>query len=235
MVKKNRKAAKKNIRAHSCPFVVKNPPPQPPFPIDKYNAAIAKERDARDFAFLGVDTEICGVAARLMTLRMFIQLCYAKSPFLVGGPVGPEHVAQILWRLSPQYKTTRRGARARFIKSIASLPYAESRKAVEEYLDLIFFDAPPSSGKNKVPRVSFATQLIDFFGHHYGWTRNETLDSPLPELFQLMKEINRRTNPDAVSINRLSDKVKAEWARELEAWAKQNESANGRTGESAKL
>src|SRR5439155_5373159 len=70
----------------------------------------------RDYAFLGLNDEliipVAGTKARRievrqLTLRMFIQLCAVRSPFLVGGSVGPQHVAQILWRLSPQYPEIR--------------------------------------------------------------------------------------------------------------------------------
>ena len=57
----------------------------------------------RDYAFLGLGEKICGVEVNLLTLRMFIELCVVRSPFFVGGNVGPEDVALVLWRLSPCY------------------------------------------------------------------------------------------------------------------------------------
>src|SRR5436190_13321891 len=32
------------------------------------------------------------VEVRMLTLRIFIELCAVRSPFLVGGRIGPEHV-----------------------------------------------------------------------------------------------------------------------------------------------
>jgi hypothetical protein len=201
----------------------------PPFPLEAYNAALEQEREARDTVFLGATLDICGEPVLLLTARMFLQLTYpGGSPFLLGGDRSPEHVAQILWRLSPLYQVPpvvgRDRARIQFVKRIAPLPFLECCAAIESFLDLMLFDAPPSSGQSRAPTVSFGTKLVDFFARNYGWSIDAIMDAPMPQLFQLMKEINRRTNPDACSINRLSDKVKQAWGRELEEWSKKNHS-----------
>src|SRR5205823_545657 len=105
------------------------------------------------------------IKVRQLSLQMFIELCAVRSPFLVGGTVRPEHVAQILWRLSPEYDrrnssggTTsvsskdkqelvppNTSARSTFVASIAHLPFRHSVRAISRYLDRMFVDKPPQS------------------------------------------------------------------------------------------
>src|SRR5437762_5593614 len=131
----------------------------------------------RDFTFLGL-TETLHIAGgfsievQQLTLRMFLQLCAVRSPFLVGGRVGPEHVMQILWRLSPNYSAMDLVGRSEFIASIGVLPYRSSRRAIDRFLDRMFIDKPPQSAsprrKNIKNDTCFAASVIHAFVENYG-------------------------------------------------------------------
>ncbi len=169
----------------------------------------------RDFAFLGLNDEIrtAGrhtVEVRQLTLRMFVQLCAVRSPFLVGGHVGPEHVAQILWRLSPAYdaRATDPEARKKFVATILHLPFELSVRAIKRYLDRMLIDKPPqSTAKNGTrPDTSFAASAIHQLASEYGWSDESILDLPIPRLFQYMRKIQRSRDFDMAHFNPLRDR-----------------------------
>jgi hypothetical protein len=62
------------------------------------------EESYREFTYLDAPEFICGVEVRPLTLQMYLQLCAARSPFLVGGRYPfIQDVAVFLFRLSPAY------------------------------------------------------------------------------------------------------------------------------------
>lgn len=179
----------------------------------------------RDLAFLGLTEELrfAGrrkVEVRQLTLRMFVQLCAVRSPFLVGGKVGPEHVAQILWRLSPIYDTRLANPEARkaFVESVADLGYHSAVRTISRFVDRMLIDKPPipeskSKGKAK-PDTSFAASVIHTMAISYGWNDELILDQPIPRLFQYMRKITRYNDPEVLTFNPLVDKYKARIMKE---------------------
>jgi hypothetical protein len=88
------------------------------------------EESFREFTYLGAPEFICGVEVRPLTLQMYLQLCAARSPFLVGGR-RPfiQDVAVFLFRLSPAYDqafAAKSAARAE-IATLRSLPHSRLR------------------------------------------------------------------------------------------------------------
>jgi hypothetical protein len=62
------------------------------------------EESFREYSYLGAPEFIRGVEVRPLTLQMYLQLCAARSPFLVGGRAPfIQDVAVFLFRLSPAY------------------------------------------------------------------------------------------------------------------------------------
>jgi len=165
----------------------------------------ALEDSWREFPFLGITDSICGIDVNLLTLRMFIQLCNVRSPFLVGGPIGPGDIAVFLWRLSPQYDGAQRTApptrakgrarhsvRAAFVASIIDLSYGQTRRAINRFLDRMLIDKPAvTDGPSSPTDVSFAASFIHQVASAYGWSEDTILDLPMPALFQYVREIQR--------------------------------------------
>src|SRR5216117_1625394 len=169
----------------------------------------------RDFAFLGLTDEVRvtgrrTVEVRQLTLRMFNQLCAVRSPFLVGGRAGPQHMAQILWRLSPRYddRLTDPEARKKFVATIADLPFRSASRAITRFLDRMLIDKPPQIGKSNGtrPDTSFAANAIHQLANEYGWSDETILDLPMPRLFQYMREIHRGRNPNLAKFHPLRGK-----------------------------
>jgi hypothetical protein len=176
----------------------------------------------RDFAFLGLDEElrIAGghkIQVRMLTLRMFVQLCAVRSPFLVGGDIKPEHIVQILWRLNPSYDPRNRKARVQFIESIAMIPFQSSVRAICRFLDRMLIDKPATSCKDNGSKsdVSFAGSLIHLLASSYGWSADQVLDLPMPVLFQFLRCIQRANDPDMIPFNPLRDRFGARVASDF--------------------
>jgi len=169
----------------------------------------------RDYAFLGLyeQLRIAGgrrVQVRQLTLRMFVQLCAYHSPFMVGGVVGPEHVAQILWRLSDEYETrkTDPDARKKYLATIADLPFKSSVRAIKRFVDRMFADRPPSSMSSNGAKsdTSFAASIVHALAKTYGWNDEEILDLAMPRIFQYLRKIRRDADPDLPYFNPLRDR-----------------------------
>jgi hypothetical protein len=225
------------------------------------------EDSFREFSYLDAPEFICGVEVGPLTLQAYLQLCAARSPFLVGGR-HPfiQDVAVFLFRLSPafaQAHAAKEEARTK-VATAATLPYrellriarendllprfsilhprsailAQTRSAlirlleqnveaiaesaftrarrpfielilffdfeegfrravrsIDRFLDRMLLDQPPWS-KSKNPSLDprdtcFATEVIHMLASAYGWSRDEILALPMPEVFQTIRKIQR--------------------------------------------
>jgi hypothetical protein len=174
----------------------------------------------RDFAFLGINEELrlgkTRVEVCLLTLRMFVQLMAVRSPFVVGGRVRPEHLVQLLWRMSPKYQANDKAARAAFIESIAPVfagtVFPRAVRIVSRFFDRMLLDKPPVSeggGVSSKPDASFAAGVIHLVAKNYGWSQDEILDTPMPVLFQFIRKLQRDQDPEMEHWNPLTDRFTA--------------------------
>jgi hypothetical protein len=170
-------------------------------------AAEMEEESLRDFAYTGWPESICGAEVKQFTPRHFLLLCSIKSPFLCGGDPSPEDVGLFLWVVSPEFKPFDLEARARFLESIITLPYAESVQEIRAYIDRARFDRP-SGGSGSTAVASFFASLVHVFASEYGWSRDQVLDSPMAALYQELRMIIRDHDPRRPFPNRISDAVK---------------------------
>jgi len=180
----------------------------------------------RDFAFLGIDEKLffgCrrSLEVRQLTLRMFIELCAVRSPFIVGGPIRPEHVAQVLWRISRDYELRsskpRGEIRKAFVASIADISYKGSVRAINRYMDRMLIDKPPHSsrGNDAKADTSFAAAMIHGLAKSYGWSPDQILDLPMPQLFQYLRNIQRSADPDICLWNPIRERLVAKVTRKF--------------------
>lgn len=195
-------------------------------------AAQAEEEELRDLAFIPVDLDICGVPVRQLTARHLLLCIYVRSPFFFSrDDLGPEHVAQFLWIVSPQFDPLDGLARSAFIKNIAtSVQFAEAVPAIDDYLDQALMDRPPSGAARGASITSFIASLVDEFASEYGWTIDEILDRPLAALYQLLRRMERRRDPKAVTFNRLSDRARREI---VQRWLAEQKAAKRQSGRKA--
>jgi hypothetical protein len=74
------------------------------------------EEAYREYSYLDLSENICGVAVGPLTFQAYLQLCRIESPFLCGGPPFIHDVAFFLFRLSPAYERAREAKRAELNK-----------------------------------------------------------------------------------------------------------------------
>ena len=161
---------------------------------DKYAAlhaaAEAEESERRAEDFLDVPRTVCGLELRALTPRDLLHLDYAQSPFIRGGEIGGEHVAQFLWQLvDPQPRGW--WAERKFFRHCARLNYDDSVAAVRRYLDRTFADAPKGGGGGDSGRpigTSFVAPLIVRLAAGIpSLTPIAIMDTPIAQLFQYRK------------------------------------------------
>lgn len=161
----------------------------------------------RDSAFLMPPLVLCGVECCHLTPHRLAVLMVSQSPFVCGGVPMPEHVVQFLWAVSPHFGYGNNPAKEKLTESVAGIAYEDAVKAIYDYVDEAFMDAPASDGTQQESSFSWLATIVDALASEYGWTQDYVLDLPLACVFQYLRTIERRHNPKALQFNRLTDKV----------------------------
>ena len=150
-------------------------------------------------------------------------LTYAGNPFLCGGEPSIEAVAAFLWIVSPGFRLGDDGARTAFLVRLRELPVlvdlpACARK-INDFVSEMYLDAPVGRAGGKSGSVITAPEAayLHIFAKTYGWKRQEIIHEPLPVLHALLRRITLDNDPDAVFINRRSDKVRGDYQRSLQS------------------
>lgn len=184
--------------------------------IPGYAEAARLQDLRRDAAFLDLPLTLCGVECCHLTPRRLAVLMVSQSPFVCGGLPMPEHVAQFLWALDPEFDYTASRKREKFIQRIASLAYDDAVKQIADYVDEVFMDSPASdSGQIEESCNSWLASIVDALASEYGWSQAQVLDTPIACVFQYLRIIERRHNPKALKFNRLTDRAKNQFLEAL--------------------
>jgi hypothetical protein len=172
--------------------------------------------------FLPVNDQINGVTVRQMTLRQLVILFQVHSPVLVGGTIGPEHVGQLLWILSPQYDAENAEQRRAYLEAlIAQYPPQRFRlfyRAIRRYIWRHFhFDRPPRRGNGIEIAASYAAGIIHKLrraGHSE--PDDQIMELPIARIFQYMKWIEVEENPRTPQFNALQSRCIQLWQQRRE-------------------
>lgn len=144
-----------------------------------------------------------------LTVRRYAILTACGSPLVNGGSIGPEHVAQFLWVLSPEFDPRNETARDTFAERCAGLDYTEAVDELKAFCEGVFLDTPPLDlGRKEEPNVSWMASLTHTFAKSYGWTVDMVLDTEMAIVFQLLKMLDKDANPNSANWNRLTDQVR---------------------------
>jgi hypothetical protein len=181
--------------------------------IAEYEAAVAREREAREHAFLAdlapyvVKTERGNVALRVLTVRDMAVLFNIDDTCI--NDVSMADSAEVLRCVVYLDAHRPKGHVRRYMreKRLAGLTDLHLRIGLKKYFDDMFIDAPPSEGRKPGrPYYSWEAGIVHRLASAYGWSRNEIMDTPVPVAFQLMKIMRAETMPDAPMFN-ASDKI----------------------------
>lgn len=186
--------------------------------ISGYAEAVAWEASVRAEAFLDIPRNLLGCEVLPLTLHRMAVLTAAQSPFLCGGAPTVEAVAIFLWVVSPGFSISHPTARTVFLAGLRDSPELGDLPAcvreIGAFVEEMFLDSPAGGGgKSGAPVTSSEAMYCDVFADAYGWTDAQTMNTPLPRLFQMLRRITLRDNPKAVFVNRRSDRVRGEWLR----------------------
>lgn len=141
-----------------------------------------------------------------MSLQDLVDLTAIKSPLVSGGNPTAEDLARFLWILSTDFQPGEQG----FHSFIARLDLGNAVQTLRdsyEYIDFCFLDRPGAGRIEGNPCVSFAASLVDFFQSEYEWKRDETLSTPLPQLFQLQRAAMIRRGAKVSVFNRTESRA----------------------------
>ena len=169
----------------------------------KYAARFAEERareeSHREEAFLNVTMTVCGEELRMMTPQDFLILNGIESPFVCSRDIEATDVVLFLWHLNVKNDGSsswfNRRRRRQMIKRIIGLQFGECIKQIQNYTDKAFQDAPRAS-EEKGERISkplgtcFLVPLIMRIAKETGWSKDEIMRTPMPQLFQFVKHLN---------------------------------------------
>ena len=192
--------------------------------------ARAEEQSARALAFLDVTETLLGVEVRPLTLRAQFELTEAGN-LCMAGLVGPHPViAAFLWRVSPKFCRPgslrwhlTAGVRRRIKKHVAGMDPFKASVTIREWVKRQHQDAPPSvvevdeSGNDLPAKESgfyWLAGLIDFFAENYGWSEAETLDRPIPRIWQLYRA-NCSRKGHSIPLSPPSDAIRREYIASL--------------------
>ena len=196
--------------------------------IPGYHAALAREAEARDFAFLpDLPQTLCGVPVLPLDLRHLVLLTHAGNAFVAGGAADIEDCRMILWLPSPLYVAGDAAARRRFLLSLPRMEEAAAVAEVRAWIDRTFSDAPPNrrrpaGGEGAVieePIASFVASWVDLIASEYGYSvaaivgTPQKVGMPLVQLYQLHRCCVRRHDPKHPFGNAVSARMLGEWLR----------------------
>lgn len=181
---------------------------------DVVNAAVREEEIAREFAFSGLPTDICGLEVEQFRLRHLRQAIIIGSPFVHGGEVASYDVLEFLWIVSTIQPKSNKTAKKAFLKRICHVR-ADWKGGIRAYISDATMDSPGSGDDDSAPIVSASAAILHAIGN-CGWTRTEVEDAPLAALFQMMRLSTIKANPKAIFINRLSDAARKQAVRKFQ-------------------
>jgi len=201
--------------------------------IPGYAEAVARQDLVRDAAFLGVPETLCGLVVSPLTFRHLLWLQTIQSPFIGCRPPDLKTMAvdvaaffKTLAPLShPSYMSHLSPADLEdlktFMAKVGRLKGPVALKAIREFVDESFLDAPGGGDGSAASYYSIGAALTHRLCAHYaGLDPNPmnypaAVDIPLKAGFQLIKCLRREENPKAILFNGFSDRAKGRWLNTL--------------------
>lgn len=195
--------------------------------MEALQRAQARQMRTRENSLLDLTYDLCGLKVRTMTVLDYVLLDRNNSPFVRRLEPSLDDLAFFLWALSPQFLkwTERRGWRRWFPFLERLEAFFHGRKvrrmfgrnmpetsepvviAAFEYIDVMFFDRPPSmAGAGESP-LAFLTSWFDSMQSEYHFPSEQVWKMGLPELFQRLAAIRQRRMPHVPDFNRDTDAV----------------------------
>ena len=186
--------------------------------------AKARQQMARENSMLNLTHDICGFKIRTLTIRDYVVLDRLGCPFIARREPTLEDLSMFLWVMSPGFNRWLDRKWFSFFQPVAAFLHtckvrrkfgrdipATSEPAVIacfDYVNLMFYDSPPSMAGGQESCLSYLTGWFDAMQGEYRMTSEQVWAMPLPELFQRLNAIRQRRYPHVPSFNKGTDSVK---------------------------
>jgi len=187
--------------------------------------AAAFEKRLRLEAFLGIDSDLCGIVLRQPTCGDILELEFVENRFTTDEPPQIDDYAHLAWTLRPIRKRRfwqRRDSEKRYLRRIMPALQSEvTRSEIDAFYWSAFNDIPHfggSSNANKYDSSVWLCSIIDTLCSEYGWTCEQVMATPLAVAFQLMQRIAKRNLGSKYAIrNGITQRAKANEMERLKA------------------
>lgn len=188
--------------------------------IPGYSAALKREAEVRETAWLNGNEIVAGIEVRPLNLGTVILLERARNGFLVpcrfdNGQEVVAHAIQVLYFSRPEFRVPQLSdlgflsrlfesvRRQRFIDRIArKADYDALVREVREWLDDAFMDCPSGSsdGVNTPSHAASPAYVLDLLAAGgYQFSAEQIMAMPLRRLWQMMRLASRRLYGSAIS------------------------------------
>lgn len=170
----------------------------------RYAEEQAHEASLRDDAFAPTTLTVAGFELRPMTGSDLLLLHGYANPFIAGGRLLPEHIAQFI-AIMVEPAPAGWWARRRFLRRIAGLPYRETCAGLKAYVRRMLAcsgaisesaAAAPEAAEPEAPieahDLNFLVPLIVQIACETGWPEADILAMRLDRLFQYRRELESR-------------------------------------------
>lgn len=190
----------------------------------EWNDAGYKESVIREFAFLDITQDICGVEVKQLTPLHFIYLDFLNSPFInPRDDISPGDVYQFLYVVSTEYRKNDKQHYEEFVKRFVDIDLQKTIDEICQYIQEAFLDSPPATvgpKSNHRPYTAWIVEYIHMIASEYGWVDEYILNLPFTRIFQYIKIIDVRrciaSGQKPVQFNKFSDAAKAKLTAHLQ-------------------
>lgn len=212
----------------------------------EYRDAVRKENEARDFAFVDLPENVCGVRLRQLTALDLLKLSLVRSPFIASDFISGKlkaidsipvfasevfmadkiliprhHVTAFLWMQSLEFSPLR-GLRARWrhfwhTYKCGALKYGEACEAIQKYMDSAMMDRRASGdSKESTSYTSWLASTVAFVSNKFHWSEHDLLNMPVARLFQYERAIILNMGGSSSLSNR-SNQLRKEFLQKCKA------------------
>ena len=202
--------------------------------MSDYQHAQSVEQFHRNCIYLDIPETVCGESVRNITPRLLARLTAVKSPWIVGGDrFSIDAVFTFIWALHVDYvahprsrfiawlKSDKRRTAKQVLKSLYQRDLEECVSEIDSFVSLTYQDSLSDGEVEKPIAAGVAWLVYSFFEEPFNFDEDKTLDTPLRELYQLLR---CRRKSKGGSVMNPSDKLRGDFIGMVDAWVKGDES-----------
>jgi hypothetical protein len=177
--------------------------------LEAYNKILDDVKKSREQVWCSCNTVVLNrFECNPLSLRAFNDLSMIDSPFVCGGDIGPDDVANYIWRCRTNYKpNTPLQTTRQLVFYIRSLwGWAKTANAIIKHINNALDESPDHVGEKSkgggrrigMEIVPATASIVDEISSNYAFSPLDVPDLPIKLIFQLQRAIRQRTWPKYV-------------------------------------